>query len=42
MEISIKKIFSLYKKYAVPEHIIKHMAKVAEYSLNLCEKFEKK
>lgn len=42
MEIGIKKIFSLYKKYAVPEHIIKHMAKVAEYALNLCEKLEKK
>lgn len=42
MEMSVKKILSLYKKYAVPEHIIKHMAKVAEYSLNLCEKFEKK
>lgn len=42
MELTVKKIFSLYKKYAIPEHIIKHMAKVAEYALSLCEKFEKK
>lgn len=42
MELTVKRIFSLYKKYAVPEHIIKHMGKVAQYALNLCEKFEKK
>lgn len=42
MELTVKKILSLYKKYAVPKRIIKHMAKVAEYALNLCEKFEKK
>ena len=35
-------ILAIYKEYRVPYRVIKHMIKVAEFALKLCDKLEKK
>lgn len=42
MKLSAQKIEKLYKAYEVPKNIIAHMAKVAEFAGNLCDKFIEK
>ena len=41
-KITSSDIFSLYKEYHVPKHVIKHMLKVAAIAGKLCDKLIKK
>jgi len=40
--VNAEYIFSLYKEYHVPQKVVEHMVKVAEFSEKLCNKFIKK